>query len=288
MTDSQDGHGPPDLSEEQKAMSRALMGQAWSYTRDLHETRTGENATGIPIAIGGRFFLATVGHFLAQASEIEIVRRPGEFAVRDTFLKRVFTQSPDVGLLELAEEDANRLAPFLTGANVLVTEEFQEERLVLVSGFPAAMHQRVPPRLVSLATHIGTTTLPSADWPENIDPPFDEEADFFVEFPVESDNKLYGPGLPEGGTTPDRGCPPAPPGLSGGGIWLRVWKNKPVCRPDMQLIGLQRAYFKGLGLLRGVKIACWLDLVVHAYPDLSQKIDDIKLRQFPLGDLEQF
>ena len=276
-------HGSEGIDRDQESEIRKMsMGQARELSRDLFDKASQRGATGVPVQIGDCHFIASAAHFLETAQDIEIVRRAEEVPFSTRYLKKVVSDAHDVGLLELTQEQAAGIQHFVDGNHILTGVSLDEEQCVLVSGFSEETHFGLSTTRYSMASHIGTTTVLPSVRPGNVETPLDDESDIFVEYPEESDNQLFGPGVPPDGSPTQKGTPVDPHGLSGGGIWLRVVKASPVCRSYLQLIGIQSLFYADSGLLRGVRIERWLDLVEKSYPQLHPEIEKIRARRIPL------
>ena len=223
---------PPGQSERVGIEVNASACQAHSSTfRIVNETDPAGGGTAVAINIGSRFFLATARHVIREGEDVRVVLRACDESVSQ-FAARHVHRGADVGILELRQEDVPRFGgAFVTPDRLIANLDQRVENSVAVIGYPAGLmsmcgswrmgeNESIEIWRIAALTFL-STTLPLRDWPasDTLNPTH-VDRDLFIDFDPES--RLY-PLLPSGAGTSApaiEGNPPAPPGISGGGIWL--------------------------------------------------------------------
>ncbi len=272
----------------------ALFHHPPGRTREIVDVETQKHASAVKVCIGGRYFLATAGHFLrdARGHELEVVRRVDESPFPANYVNVCWHEddSIDVGLVELCPGDAAAIEPFVDDRGILANWDQNREQNVLVVGFSQDTHVKVAPSVVvgAMVTFVNTTVMRS-DWPAGH---FEHEptdgVDLFVGYDDETNQQMMGSGMEpiRAATGPQQ--TPNPMGMSGGGIWLPNYHRHPssgLLQPNAQLLGLQVSFLPDRKLLRGVQIDCWLSLAEREYPDLAADVARLRARRLP-GDTD--
>lgn len=269
-----------DLSDPE---FKAMCYQARRWTRDLRDlVNTRVNGTGIAVRMGARRFLATAGHLVKESHPMQIVSREGESSIPTDFANAGWDEGADVGFLELSQEQADMVGDFAGGENILCVWPRELPQSVIVVGYPEEMHFSPSPQVVaSVLTQIQLITVPTPEWPDNLDREPEQGRDLFLRLPEETYGQLAGPSVPHSGNAAVKGRTPRPHGMSGGGIWLLAIGEKVdsgLVLPGIQLLAIQTSWYDRSRMLRGTLVAKWLDLVAAEYPDLRDEIDQIQRR----------
>lgn len=274
-----------DLTEDDLYMAAE---QARARTRELVSInaagKVGSPASGVKIRIGNRHFIATAAHFLREAENIGITPQESEFRLGASAVKKVAceedgSEGADVGLIEVSGEAAASIGPFVEGSGIQANLKEDVPTDVLVCGTPSQTTFRLGENVTaSLPTTFQSATIPFSHWPANLENAPVAGMDVFVEHPDMTEKFVGIPGQPcarrSSGTTANV----KPHGVSGGGIWhlaMQVSQHTGIRFPDIRLLALQVSYCPNLGLLRGVRIAHWLNLAMRTYPDIKGSVADI-------------
>ena len=234
------------------------------------------------ITLGGRWFLATAGHLLKGGNPVEVVPGEGHRPVDLTKARRSCCKSDpvDLGLVELTSDQAREIGEdhFLDVRGVQASFDTSQAHTVVICGFPSANEFTRRGRRASFAEVSIRTTIPSNDFTCNIEFAPDHTRDVFVEIPETVNRHYVGPGKPPDSFCPRDSHPPDPGGLSGGGIWLAAMaqrKGSGILYPHPRLVAIQVGHFQKRGVLRGVSISHWLNLLGEECPDLRTEITSI-------------
>ena len=275
------------MSEDKLLRDKAITKQIVDVTyRLLDEDDCTLGGTAVALKIGGRHFLATAAHILSNKHRLSVHLKTEDLRFSG-FSGREYCpdDDPDVGFLEIPQEDIRRLPwAFLDGKHVVTSFDRNSALLVRVVGFPGEYMRVIKREQIGSndlretrairGFHYLTHLLPRAKCPESTDG--DESVlylDFNPDLPVLSDpsNMID--------VVPKETGEMAPPlyGISGGGIWLeQEATEKGIWRADTKLLALQSSYHKGDGWIKGTSMVKWLDLVEGCYPDLKQAIANIR------------
>jgi len=262
-----------DLSD--RIQWEGLFEQARRVTyRLIDRTDATGGGTAVAVKNARRFFLATARHVIDNDHRIKVLVRDSVIDTTSEFTNRVLHDEADVALLELEPSVAQHLE-FTPETRIQPVLDMEAELPVIVLGYPGQFIRSGESLPLNDNTDFQvqgfnpftcrSVTLPCSDWPgDDIDSPLVPERDLLVDFRPEPQLRRLGPRNIGMEAPAINGSPPHPHGLSGGGIWLakvKVSEESGLQIPNAQLIGLQIGYRKLSGLLRGVRIGVWLDIL---------------------------
>ena len=287
------------IPEEQCAIAQYILSRtvgliSGDNPADVANAGKLDGASAVKLKVGGRYFLATAGHFLKDGQVPQIVRRRGEEPIA-TFANIWWNcRGADVGVLELFPADSRNLGDFL-GKDCLLPRFRRRGKVgVLVSGFPCAYYLKEGPSTFWSVgkTFIGQllpTSTWSRQWPDSDIGPPNKKKDMLVQYPKETGGQILDRHLNRHSAEGMVQANVHPKGLSGAGIWAPLFvltRRSQVRFPHAQLIGIQVAFHDRLGILRAGKIGLWLDLIGQKCPELRVSIRRIKARS-PIAVVRQ-
>lgn len=260
MTDS-DALEKADLYQQE-----ANCLQAEKHTWRLLDLDDNTWGSGVAVKIGSRHFLATAEHVIPKRHKLEVLQPgrnapvPQDFA---DFHCADRSAGVDVGLLELSLEQADAIGDFIGVDNILTGYDRRRRLPALVCGFPV---ENRGGRGTAL-----TEILRPQKWPAKVKFCLRDDPGIELELAAERDIILvyerWSPRIPD------------PIGMSGGGVWIDSSQYRTVYAPGVQLIGLQVGFKADRMMLRGIRIAHWLDLVAEHYSDVAEEISRVKKRR---------
>lgn len=269
----------------------AIMARMRGCTiRLLDFTRPDCGGTGVGVALGERYFLATAEHVIPVDHDIRLLVR-GCGDVKVEFASSCRSKDDDVALLELERSLAESIACEFVSADGMALELDQYARVpVTVLGYPGQLinttefeginaDEWVQAHECRTLTFV-SETMPTSEWPggELCRHRAMLGRDLFVYFEPETTMQKMNLRLAE---------PPLEAidfdkvlldGMSGGGIWLEHAESRGVWYASPKLLGIQVSYLPSAGWLRGTPIARVLDLAWDNYPDLRDTIDALRSR----------
>jgi hypothetical protein len=262
---------------------QALADQARKFTYCLIDRTDQKIGTVIAIRLAQRFFFATARHMIENDHDIEVLSRARMESAVSHFVARHYSEQLDIGLFELAPDNADRFE-FADTTRLHTETEADKDLPILVVGYPSQFIRSAEICLNSEnrlrfcqcdAFTYRSVVLPQSEWPDNgsLWEPLVPERDLLVDFEPEPRIRP----LPPGVLLPDASpvdCPEvSPKGLSGGGIWLaNVEDRNGLWISDIRLQGIQTGWYEQKGWLRGVRIEVWLNMVRTKYPDLADSL----------------
>jgi len=248
--------------------------------------------SAVCIKMGNRYFLATAAHVISTGHHVEVIMKQGEQPISDYANSLWDDETADVGLLELAKEQADRLESFVDETSLCTSFDAKSAWSVLVGGYPGSQYVPIQRgQIGAVGMIVLCRTVPLSEWPNDWPPadidsrelgPPHPQKDILVNYPNETDIQISGPGLAYAASRGRSGPTPHPSGVSGGGIWLVLFQEKKKTGlrfPDLRLVGIQTRFAENRGILRGNLVGVWLDLVKAHYPDLRQTISGIKRKR---------
>ena len=102
-------------------------------------TKRDAGGTAVKVQIGKRFFLATASHVIPDSHDIRALIPGAEDGFVTSFQQRLRDDSCDVGLLELAPEDAEFLGGAFVSADEISVGFEHSPSPVIVAGYPGQL-----------------------------------------------------------------------------------------------------------------------------------------------------
>jgi len=247
----------------------ALQSYAFQRTVGLILSRTDrlENASGVPVTVGARSFVATAGHNLINHgnTQIALVHLDEIDHHQVPFLARwpergAPCPEPDIGYLEVGPEAVARSSKKFVPLGDLSFAMPTAGMSALLIGYPSERVRR--PLLAQDLIYLGAVAIHTQVCPNP------KRSAHAASFAVRIEPR---------GTRLETRRPmstPALAGMSGGGVWSvpaeresGIWSAQ-----GATLLGIQYSYHRGDGLAIATSMRAWLELVADHYSDLRQQI----------------
>lgn len=224
-----------------------------------------EIGSGTCVRIGDCYLIATAGHNLEGLGprQIEVVPTGAyhEQAIQ-VIAHGSSSSSVDVGWLELdpVAVERSRLKAVTLDQLASLSDEGPDAVVVLVQGYPANSVE--VPESADSRPHVESDGLVTLVIPPRERSSFCAGVDFAVEYPP-WDGSLDNSGLP------------APPGVSGGGVWqVPIFGEDEIWALERaRFIGVARSWLRSERELFAVRVEHWLNLVRKDKTELTLQID---------------
>ncbi len=266
-----------NLNSQKTADQELIAGMSPRLARSavsLFDNHSHETASGTLVRIGDRVLVATAKHV--------IPRKPcGRLAVlggNPTDLKEGVlgvvrsgvSRTADVGYLEI---DGAVALSYLDRSPVplcmlsIDPPPSEDHRLLTVVGAPSCLTKQSPGCIeIGQISYTSRVLDQSSSVVGQVDPPVRSNVDLLLDYPHEGTGRIDS-------SVWNSMSAPAPPGMSGAGIWDCGLDDLGLWSPDRaRLVGIQSAWHAQKRYIRGAVVRWWITLIHHDYPELRGEV----------------